>query len=251
MSGMKFRVQCSACGATFFSPDRKARICQKCAKKRQGAAPLRESRTSAPINSRMKGDRPKLPAAPKLAAPRQAKEQRPPKATEITSEQLERLGQVYQERFSGSEQPWIEMVKTISDELWINRKVVTSQLRKIVHPDVVITPELKSKIIEMYKHYVEHGERPPEGRRKKIGIELGVPYPQVRSVVYEWSQSQFRQSPTPELSRELRFEIEKLYWTELDARCTPLDAIPEKLAEKLGNVTAYQVSRWLDTLHDD
>src|SRR5262245_56171668 len=34
MSGMKFRRTCSICNATFFSPDRKAAYCLKCVKKR-------------------------------------------------------------------------------------------------------------------------------------------------------------------------------------------------------------------------
>src|SRR5262249_62175295 len=102
MSVMKFRVQCSSCGTTFFSPDRKARICPKCTKKRQGVVPGKEARPSAPAGAQMKTSRTKLPAAPKLQIPKPKKEQRPPKATEIAPEQLERLRQMYQERFSGA-----------------------------------------------------------------------------------------------------------------------------------------------------
>jgi hypothetical protein len=255
---MKFRVQCSSCGATFFSPDRKARICPKCAKKRQGAAPA----GGPPV-------RPRPAAPPKLAAPskppKEKKPPRPAKAVEATPEQIEQIEQLYRTRFAGvaatepdgapeptlANPSWHEMVKVISDELWVNRKTVSAHLRKIVHPDVPVSPELKVQIIERYKGYVERGERPPAGRRKTIGKEFGVPFTQVRSIVYEWSLQQFKQSPTPDLSRELRFEIEKLYWAELDAAAHRLEDIPALLAEKLGSVNAYQISRWFDMLHDD
>ncbi len=205
----------------------------------------------------MRTDRPTPPNRPRPAAPKtpkppkEPKPPRPPKATEVTPEQIAQIEQIYRDRFANTEQPWLDMVKTISDELWINRKAVSSRLRKIVYPDVPITPELKSKIIEKYKHYVEHGERPPAGRRKTIGLEFGVPFTQVRNIVYEWSLAQFKQSPTPELSREQRFEIEKLYWAELDARQRRLEDIPGFLADRLGTINSYQVSRWFDQLHDD
>ena len=251
MSGMKFRVQCSACGVTFFSPDRKARICPKCMKKRQGIQSGKELRPSNGPASRTASEGNKRPAAPKLAPPKPKKEQRKPKASEITPDQIERLGQIYLERFAGTDQPWVDMVKAISDELLVNRRAVSSRLRRIVHPDVEITPELRSEIIRRYQTYVEHNERPAEGRRKTISMELGIPYTQVRNIVYEWSQAQFKQSPTPELSRDLRFEIEKLYWGEIDAQRLKLDDIPAEVASRMGTVNTYQVSRWLDTLHDD
>lgn len=245
MSGMKFRVQCASCGTTFFSPDRKARICPKCAKKRQ-AAPAGKPPASRPPRPDSR------PSAPKLPALKPKQEQRKPKATEITAEQKQQLEQIYREKFGGPDKPeWKDMVKVLSDELWVNRKTVTGELRNLVYPKVEITPEIKAEIIRRYKQYVEHNERPPEGRRKTISAELSIPYQQVRNILYEWSQEQFSQSPTPELSREVRFDIEKAYFAELDAQRTKLDDIPAVVAEKLGVVTRYQVSRWLDTLHDD
>jgi hypothetical protein len=242
---MKFRVQCASCGTTFFSPDRKARICPKCAKKHQ-AAPAGKPPASRPPRPDSR------PPAPKLPSLKPKTEQRKPKAAEITPEQKQRLQQIYQEKFQGAEAPeWKEMVKIISDELWVNRKTVTGELRNLVYPKVDISPEIKAEIIRRYKHYVDHNERPPEGRRKKISADLAVPYQQIRNILYEWSQGQFSQSPTPELSRELRFEIEKAYFAELDAQREKLDDIPSVVAERLGTVTRYQVSRWLDTLHDD
>jgi len=257
MSGMKFRVQCSSCGETYFSSDRKARICPKCAKKGKGSAPAGEPRAARPSQDPRVRTAP--PARPKPALwpfkpAREPKPPRPPKATEVTPEQIARVEHIYRERFENNQQSgqsWLEMVNAISDELWISRRAASSQLRKIAHPDVPMTPELKARIIEKYKHYVEHGERPPAGRRKTIGKELGVPFTQIRSIVYEWSLKQYKQSPTPELSRELMFELEKLYFAELDARQHRLDEFPALLAEKLGNVNSYQVSRWFDMLHDD
>jgi hypothetical protein len=194
--------------------------------------------------------KPKAPER-KPEAPKLKKEPTKPKSSELAPEQEAVLEKIYQERFQGKTTPWAEMVKAVSDELWVSRKVISQRLRSLDQPDIPITPELTAQIIERYKYYVEHGERPPEGRRKKISAELKIPFSQVRNILYEWSVNQFKQSPTPDLSRELRFEIEKRYTSELEARHVPLDDIPKKLAEEMGNVTSYQISRWLDMLHDD
>jgi hypothetical protein len=199
----------------------------------------------------MKADLPQAPAFQKNKESKSAKPALSHKATEMTPEQNIRLEQMYRERYAGAAQPWLEMIKEISDELWVNRRVVSSQLQALISPDVMITPERRSRIIEMYKSYMDHGDHPPEGRYKKIGLELGIPHLQVREIVSDWSQSQFKDSPTPKLTRELRFEIEKRYWKELDAQLSRLEDIPAKLAEDMGGITAFQVLGWLDTLHDE
>jgi len=251
MSGMKFRIQCAGCGATFFAPDRKARHCPKCVKKRllkKGAVETKPQ-SAKPLATRL-GPKPNR-ASDKESKPRGEPAPRRPKAAELTPELREQVTQLYQEQSAGSAAPPSEIIARISDKLWLRRKLVGQIVNKVVNPDVPITPELKERIIETYKGYVERSERPDGGRRRTIAEAVGVPLRQVRNIVYEWSQSQYVQSPTPELSREQRFEVEKAYWDELGRKRYPYRELPAKIAERLGYVTIYQISRWLDTLHDD
>ncbi|MCI0339340.1 MAG: hypothetical protein L0226_17340 [Acidobacteria bacterium] len=185
------------------------------------------------------------------AKARKELEKKVPKADELTPELRERLEQIYQEQYASSETPWRDMVQQISDKLWLKRKIVGAVIHKIQQPEVEISPELNARVIEAYQGYVNRGERPAGGRRINISQMLGIPYHQVKKIVYQWSQVQYGQSPTPELSREQKFAVEKLYWDELKKRRYRLNEIPAKIAEQLGYTTPYQVSRWLDMLHDD
>src|SRR5262245_6571846 len=108
MSGMKFRLQCAGCGATFFTTDRKTRRCPKCLKKdapkKGGVAPGLERAGS--LAGRF-GSKP-VGALTKAPAPREPKpkgEPRPtrPKAAELTPELSEQIAQIYREQFAGSE----------------------------------------------------------------------------------------------------------------------------------------------------
>ena len=256
MSGMKFRLQCAGCGATFFATDRKTRRCPKCLKK--GASKKVGGATSPERAGSLAGRFGSKPVRPltKEAPPREPKpkrEPRPliPKAAELTPELSEQIAQIYQEQFAGSDARAREIIAQISDRVWLQRKVIVPIVHRLIHPAVTITPELKERIIEMYKGYVERSERPAGGRRRTISDAVSVPLHQVRNIVYEWSQSQYAQSPTPELSRNQLFEIEKVYWDEIERIRYRYSELPQKLAERLGYATAYQISRWLDMLHDD
>jgi len=246
---MKFRLQCAGCGATFFAPDRKARRCPKCVKKGAAKKGFVETRLegieSLATRFGLKPDR-ALNKEPKPSSAR-----RQPKAAELTPELREQVTQIYQEQFAESATPASEIVAQISDRLWLQRKAVGYVVNRLIHPNVPVAPELKERIIEMYKGYVERSERPAGGRRRVIAEEVGIPLRQVMNIVYEWSLSQYAQSPTPELSREQRFEFEKIYWDEMSNQRYRYSELPAKIAERLGYATAYQISRWLDTLHDD
>ncbi len=257
MSGMKFRLQCSNCNATFFSTDRRARFCPKCVSKRAGKPASTTSKPGAakpaPAGKPPAKRFEPRPARKPDAAPKPPKEpvKRPPKVAELTSELREQIKQAYEQQFAGSEKPLNEIIIQISDNLWVTRKGVGQVIHKILNPDVVVTPEQKARVIEMYKGYVERSERPEKGRRNTIGQALGIPFRQVRDIVYEWSKAQYSASPTPDLSREQKFEMEKIYWDELDQKRYRFGELPAKIAEQVGFASAYQVSRWLDMLYDD
>jgi hypothetical protein len=169
MSGMKFRLQCASCGTTFFGPDRKTRYCPKCLKKRAGKAPVETEGATKPRSATPRAT-PPIPRATHQANSRAGSDaigvaraemtKSPPKSHEMTAELRERIEQIYRERFAGSETAWRDMVAHISDQVWLNRKVVSAALHEIVYPMVPITPEMESRIIDMYRGYVERGERP-------------------------------------------------------------------------------------------
>lgn len=252
MSGMKFRLQCATCNTVFFSPDRKARDCPKCLKKRsmKSSAPPARARVAAGATIN-RGPAKPLPGGMAKGKPAPVRINRQPKSTELTPELRAQIDRMYQEQFAGKGIEWRGMVAQISDKLWVNRKCVSAALREIIYPKVPASPAVRAQVIELYDGFVERGERPAEGRRRKISELLGLSYHQVKNIVYEWSQSQYDRSPTPDLSREQRFAIEKLYWNELAKKQSRLSEFPAKIAEQLEYLTAYQVSRWLDKLHDD
>ncbi len=249
MSGMKFRHLCADCNATFFSEDRKARYCPKCLKKHSTKRAAEQAQPAAPRGlSKLIAGSGSVKAAEK---PSKQPVRSPPKTSELTPELLERVGQIYREQYANSEILPHEFIAKISDSLWLNRKAVGAAIHRIRHPQVEVTPEMEARVIGMYTGFVTRGERPAEGRRKTIGRLLGIPFWQVRNIVYSWSRSEYAKSSMPEHSREQKFEIEKLYSDELNQQRSPLSEIPEQIARKLDYATTYQVQRWLDKLHDD
>lgn len=250
--GTKFRLSCASCGATFFSPDRRARYCPKCVKKQgldaSSSRPQASSQSGGPAEGKPR--RPLLPLLP-LAPKKEKAPKRIPKSTELTPELTERIKQIYEEQYKGKDVVRKDMVSKISDELWLSRKVVSKALPSVHQPKVEVPPEVKAQIIETYKGYVERGERPEGGRRKNISKMVNVPFGQVRDIVYEYSLSQYQQSAVPDPTREQKFQLEKLFWEEVDkARCR-WEELPEILSRQSKLFTPWQVSRWMDMLFDE
>ncbi|HMX27070.1 MAG TPA: hypothetical protein PKC13_15830, partial [Blastocatellia bacterium] len=248
MSGTKFRLSCSSCGATFFSPDRRARYCPKCAKKKGIGVSAAPAPTAGGGSPEGKTRRPLLPLVPK----KEPKPKRIPKANELTPELTERITQIYQEKYvANREMQRKDVVSKISDELWVGRKVVSNVLPMYHPPKAPVPPEVKAQIVEAYKAYVERGERPEGGRRKTIAKAHGLSFAQVRDIVYEYSVSQYKAAPFVEPSREQKFRLEKLFWAEMDHPRYHWDELPDKLAALSGEFTHWQVARWRDMLLDD
>ena len=186
-----------------------------------------------------------LPSAPKPKAVRAAK------ADALTPELRRRIIELYDAEFAGRPVQTKEMHSQIANRLWIKRQLVADCIREMVQSKALITDEVKSRAIEMYQRFVESGHRPDGGRRRAISAALGIPYKQVMKIIRDWSLAQYDSSPTPNPSRLQLFEIEKLYWYELNEGRYRLTELPGKIAEQLGYVTRWQVLRWLDVLHDD
>jgi hypothetical protein len=249
MSGMKFRRSCSVCNATFFSPDRKAAYCLKCLKKRvvkhvpSEVKPVTEAARVAP--------RPFVPSGPPPGEPPKQRPARVPKIATLTPELRLRVVEIYEAEFADGGVQTREVHAQIASKLWLKRQLVADIIREITQSKIALTDDLKVRAIEMYQRFVESGHRPDGGRRRAISSALGLPYKQVMKIIREWSMAEYETSPTPNPSRLQLFEIEKMYWDELNLKRYGLTELPSKIAEQLGYVTRWQVLRWLDVLHDD
>jgi hypothetical protein len=186
-----------------------------------------------------------LSSAPKAKATRTAK------ADTLTPDLRHRIIEIYDAEYAGRPVQTKEMHSQIANRLWVKRQLVADCIRDLVQSKALITEAVKGRAIEMYQRFVESGHRPDGGRRRAISAALGIPYKQVMKIIRDWSLLQYDSSPTPNPSRLQLFEIEKLYWEELNKGRYRLTELPGKIAEQLGYVTRWQVLRWLDVLHDD
>ncbi len=249
MSGMKFRRTCSVCNATFFSPDRKAAYCLKCLKKRVVKHVPSEAK-AVPETTRV-APRPFTSSSPPLA---EASKQRPARVAKIatlTPELRRRVIEIYEEEYAEGPIQTREVHAQIASKLWLKRQLVADVIREITQSKIALTDDLKERAIEMYQRFVESAHRPEGGRRRAISSALGLPYKQVMKIIREWSMAEYETSPTPSPNRLQLFEIEKMYWDELNKQRYRLTELPSRIAEALGYVSRWQVLRWLDVLHDD
>jgi len=195
--------------------------------------------------------RPFTPSRPPLDDMPRQRPSRAAKIGTLTPELRGRILEIYEEEYAKQPVQAREMHAQIATKLWIKRQLVADVIREITQSKVALTDDLKDRAIEMYQRFVESGHRPEGGRRRAISSALGLPYKQVMKIIREWSMSEYETSPTPNPTRQQLFEIEKLYWNELNNRRYGLTELPKKIAEELGYVSRWQVLRWLDVLHDD
>lgn len=106
---------------------------------------------------------------------------------------------------------------------------------------IVLSEEQKARILSLYRSMVAKGERPPEGRRKKIAALLNIPYANVAEVV--------RNYITHARYRWTNFDIEKAYWQAVRAGETNARTIAARIAEQLGQEEG-RVWWWLEKLHE-
>jgi hypothetical protein len=169
----------------------------------------------------------------------------------MTPEVRRRIIEIYEAEYAGRPIPTRDVHAQIANKLWLKRQLVADVIRETLQSRTILTDELKARAIQMYQRFVESGHRPEGGRRRAISSALDVPYKQVMKLIREWSMAEYEKSPTPIPNRQQLFEIEKLYWEELNKGRFRLTELPQKIADQLGYVTRWQVLRWLDVLHDD
>lgn len=265
---MKFRKSCDLCNVTFFTPNRNALYCAKCAKK-MGVAEPTTSQAAAPApggksaraavapagRARAQVGEQAEAAAPKPRGPvlvkKAKKGPRPPKPSELTPELRDRIAEAFKETNGEQKASVRDLHATIAEKLWVRRWMVAEVVQELSSTEARLSSEQRSEAAELYRQMVEAHERPAGGRRKSIAASLNVPLKEVILAVRDWARRQEAESPTPRLSRQQLFEIEKRYWEEIDRGRYPLDDFPARLAEELGFANRWQVLRWIDVLHDD
>lgn len=238
MAGMKFKSQCQYCSITFFSPERDATACPKCVRKYR-LAPAKPA-TSKPAVERPRPQRAMLPDRTILA----------PHPRILTDELKAAIIEAYESYKNDTETPLRLVHGKIAFDLKIKKHLVAQVIRELrgepLPPTVTVTEDQKRDIVEIYRDYVERGERPLTGRRKTIAAQMGLPYGAVAQVVNEWSQ---KMPKVDTLTREQRFDIEKRYLRHLEKKDAPLDSIHEVVADEMG-LDHWQTMRWIDLLYD-
>jgi hypothetical protein len=222
---MTFRKDCEECGRSFLTPDKKAKICQRCAGK--GHEKLR-SETVTPKGTT--GQTQKSLGKSPISGP----------ADGPTS----RVAQEIALNGSGHEatEPKVQQAPQAKGKAGLKGEPSTPDRRR---EEVELTPAQIQEMVERYQTYVQRLERPPKGRRKTIAAEMGLPNRNVVLALRQWNQ---QQAQFKELTREERFSVEKAYFYYLE-RINSFSEIKEQISQETG-LSPWEVSRYLDILHD-
>lgn len=259
---MKFRKSCDLCNVTFFTPNRNALYCAKCSKKMGVADPASAPIVGAkPVRAAVaEGGRGRATATaePALVKPRgpvlvkkSKKGPRPPKPTELTPDLREKISKEFNEGSADGKISVRDLHAAIAEKLWVRRWMVAEVIQDLTARQARLSSDQRAEAAEVYRQMVETHDRPSGGRRRTIAAQLNVPVKEVILAVRDWARRQEAESPSPRLSRQQLFDIEKAYWQEIEASEHDLDELPAVLAEKLGFANRWQVLRWIDVLHDD
>ncbi len=228
-AGMSFRKDCEDCGRSFLTPDKKAKICQRCAGKGQprhqletvpqkGLSPKAAGKTKQTILTR--------PASGPVHSP-----------TSQILREIETRGNE-DEVIGYQEQPGFK------DEEEVSLQGAPPNPNRT--PEKIdLTPAQIQEIVDRYQIYVQGLERPPHGRRRTIADAMEIPYRNVVQALRQWNQ---QQAQIEDLTREERFTIEKAYFSRLEGR-NSFSEIKEQISQETG-LNPWVVSRYLDLLHD-
>lgn len=227
---VRFRKNCKECGRIFFTSVREGNFCPRCAKQ---VAQREEQKKKAKEKKGLRKEEPSKIARQDSALPQT-----------LTEELKERILQSY-EPYAGQKDLLRRKIHAhIAKDLRIPPKLVAQVLPK-AEGRIPLAPEEEEEIVTRYRGYVERLERPPKGRRKAIAAAMGLPYRSVAIAVREWKR---RQPPIRDISREQRFFMEKTFFRLMEEGKT-LSQIQETIVKDSG-YGAWQVSRYLDLLHD-
>jgi hypothetical protein len=228
-SGLTFRKDCDSCGKSFLSPDRKAKLCPRCARE------ARHNTQKEPLP---------LKKPPQKAAVKKEKilvkgpSSEPPPDSIIQNSKEIATKEISEEGVKAKEQKKPDRKQTAG-------KATAAQKDDKVEEEIKLTEAQEQEIIGRYQDYVQEMQRPPGGRRKTIARDMGIPLQAVIQTLRKWSQGDlFLQR----LIRENRFLIEKSYFQYLEEE-TSFSALKKRIAQETG-LDLWEVARYLDLLHD-
>lgn len=226
--GMVFRKDCEDCGRSFLTPDRKAKLCPRCAGESQkrdqrprSATEKLPSKFLAKAKAPIEKQSPAAPAADRKPQP--AWEGKPPETGKALWERKGQEGTAGKPEVAGP---------------------LSVQMPGAVKSENLLTPAQEREIIDRYQKYVYKMERPPKGRRKTIAFEIGLPYRSVMLTIRRWKLSQGE-----DLNREEKFLTEKTYFSLLEKESS-FSGLKERVSQETG-LNHWKVSRHIDVLHDE
>jgi hypothetical protein len=227
--GMAFRKDCDDCGHSFLSPDRKSKLCPRCAGKvRQRSQQETTGREGLPLQPSVKTGRfveKHPPSGP-------ADDLKPSVSEGIATKIIQ------------DEAPKRTVQKEPAEKQKAN-ETITPSIPDKADEEIELTEAQEQEIVERYQAYVNVLGRPMNGRRRTIALEMGLPYRTVVLALRQWNQ---RQAQIKELTREERFLVEKAYFDCLE-RKRSYSAVKEQIIQETG-LNSWEVSRYLDILHD-
>jgi hypothetical protein len=227
--GLSFRKDCSECGRTFLTPDRKVKLCSACTAK----VVEREAQRK---KAEQKQAKKTLPST-KLS--QETPTSGPPLPDELEAQILKEY-EVYREDQNLTR---TKVHGLIAKKFKVKKMLVAQVLRATADGELPV--ETEKEILRRYQGYVTRLERPARGRRKTIAGEMGISFQAVALSVRKWNRQCLR---LKELTREKRFLIEKLYWQNLENGKSLPDSV-EEIALKIG-CPPLLVYRYLDFIHE-
>ena len=227
--GMAFRKDCEECGRSFLTPDKKTKICQRCAGLGH-PRPQPETVTKKGTSPKAAGNTKKSIEKSPTSGPVDGPTSRALKEIETKGSEHRVTEHKVQQAFKEKEKVGIKGAPPTP-----NRK----------REEIELTQAQIQEIVDRYQIYVQGLERPAHGRRRTIAVTMGIPYRNVVLALKQWNQ---QQAQFKELTREERFSVEKAYFCYLE-RKNSFSEIKEQISQETG-LSPWEVSRYLDILHD-
>ncbi len=227
---LKFRRTCGDCGHVFFTPDRAAKFCPSCVQLIEAAEKQKKRALEKVAKKKIPPKPPSRPAVPALQP--------------VTGETRQKILKEFELLQDEKELPRSKIHGRIAGALHL-KKMVVAQVLQGLYEESKLRPGAKEEILDRYQKYVENLERPSEGRRQVIAAKVEVPFQHVTRIVRKWRASKPK---LKDLTREQRFQIEKVFFQNLEKGKSFTVIMREAL--KAGKCDPWLVFSYLDFIHD-
>ena len=159
---MAFRKDCEECGRSFLTPDKKAKICQRCAGKGQPK--------TQPETVTRKGTSPKAAGKTKKSIGNSPTSGPADGPTSLVFEEIATTENEHEVT-----EPELQQAPQEKEKAGPKGAPPTPERKR---EEIELTPAQIQEIADRYQKYVRALERPPNGRRKTIAADMGLPIPE-------------------------------------------------------------------------